>query len=193
MTRFGLGEEYQAEDGCMEGDTAAPTVYRSCSAVRTKCLPVGAAVRFGGRRGVLSLSEVVFSDDRRLFHHDEEKFGELVQVRVTGTRSVGGLENLKKLEAFLLLLTEAAVTLGTGEVDAGGIQTLSEEWPTITGIPIVLEVEPKKWIEKILAAWKQLAVKIEKAGFLPIKAMRVIMSFMVSRFDFVASGSAFQH
>ena len=47
-------------------------------------------------------------------------------------------------------------------------------------------MEPKKWIEKILAAWKQLAVKIEKAGFLPIKAMRVIMSFMVSRFDFVA-------
>ena len=53
VTRFGLGEEYQAEDGCMEGDTAAPTVYQSCSAVRTKCLPIGAAVQFGGRRGVL--------------------------------------------------------------------------------------------------------------------------------------------
>ena len=36
-------------------------------------------------------------------------------------------------------------------------------------------------------------MKIEKAGFLPIKAMRVITSFMVSRFDFVASGFAFQH
>ena len=101
--------------------------------------------------------------------------------------------NLKKLEAFLLLLIEGAVKLGTGEVDAGGIQTLSDEWPTITGIPVILEAEPKKLIEKILAAWKQLAVKIEKAGFLPIKAMRVVMSFMVSRFDFVASGFAFQH
>ena len=192
MTRFGLGEEYQAEGGCMEGDTAALPVYHPCSAVRTKCLPIGAAVRFGGRRGVLLLSEVVFSDDTRLFHHGE-KFGELVQVRVTSTRSARGLVNLKKLEAFLLLLTEGVVTLGTGEVDAGGIPTLSEEWPTITGIPVVLEVEPKKWIEKILAAWKRLAVKIEKAGFLPIKAMWVIMSFMVSRFDFVASGFAFQH
>ena len=138
----------------MEGDTATPTVYQSCSAVRTKCLPIGAAARFGGRRGVLSLSEVVFSDDRRLFHHDEEKFGELVQVRVTSTRSARGLVNLKKLEAFLLWLTEGVVTLGTGEVDVGGIQTLSDEWPTITGIPVVLGVEPKKWIEKILAAWK---------------------------------------
>ena len=51
VTRFGLGEEYQAEDECMEGDTAAPTVHRSRSAVRTKCLPVGAAVRFRGKKG----------------------------------------------------------------------------------------------------------------------------------------------
>ena len=129
------------------------SAHWSCSAVR-------------GRRGQLSLSEVVFNDDRHLFHHDE-KFGELVQVRVKSTRSVGGLVNLKKLEAFLLLLIEGTVTLGTGEVDAGGMQTLSEEWPTITGISVVLEAEPKKWIEKLLAAWKQLVVKIEKAGFLP--------------------------
>ena len=43
----------------------------------------------------------------------------------------------------MLLLTNGAVTLGTGEVDAGGIQTLSDEWPTITGIPVVLEVDRK--------------------------------------------------
>ena len=60
VTEYGLGLPYQAQDGALEGDCAAPSAYQSASAVRTWCKDPQGAVTFGSGDKQISISETVF-------------------------------------------------------------------------------------------------------------------------------------
>ena len=63
-----------------------------------------------------------------------------------------------------------------------------ESVPELTGIPLVIGWQPHDWVAKLEGHWSTFVVKLHYAQFKPIKALRVIMVFMVSKFDYVASG-----
>ena len=90
VTEYGLGVPYHAEDGALEGDSAGPTVYQACAAVRTNCAEFDGAVGFVVDGRSISISEFVFSDDRRLIHHSQAKWERLGSTRLITTRAVGG-------------------------------------------------------------------------------------------------------
>ena len=80
ITEYGLGNPYVAEDGALEGDSSGPTVYQTCSAVRTACTGDDGCVRFAHQGKLIAVSEVVFSDDQRLLHRDKLRFEQLDRV-----------------------------------------------------------------------------------------------------------------
>ena len=74
------------------------------------------------------------------------------------------------------------------EAEVGDTITSSLDMPVLTGIPLVIGRKPDLWLEKLEAHWVGLIPKIQRAQFKPLKAIRVAYSFMVSKFDYVASG-----
>ena len=80
VTEYGLGVPYHAEDGALEGDSAGPTAYQACAAVRTNCAEFDGAVGYVVEGKGISLSELVFSDDRRVFHHSQAKWEQLAEL-----------------------------------------------------------------------------------------------------------------
>ena len=80
------------------------------------------------------------------------------------------------------------MNLRVKEAWAGGPITTKKEQPVLTGILLVLGWKPQDWITKLEAYWKGFSPKVQKAQFLPVKAMRVIMSFVISKFEHLASG-----
>ena len=115
VTEYGLGLPYQAQDGALEGDCAAPSAYQSASAVRTWCKDPQGAVTFGSGDKQISISETVFSDDRRLFHYRQTKFEGLVGIRLDTTQAVGGI------------VKKAQLNVTVAELDAGEINMIEAE------------------------------------------------------------------
>ena len=95
---------------------------------------------------------------------------------------------MSKLDAFILELEDGQVVQREEEVEVGGTITSSLDVPVLTGIPLIIGKKPALWLEKLEAHWAGLIPKIQRAQFKPVKAIRVAYSFMVSKFDYVASG-----
>ena len=191
VTAYGLGRPYSAEDGMLEGDSAAPTVYQTAGAVGTSCTTVEGAVRFSGPHGAVALSEFVFSDDRRLIHHKKHLFEELVEERVRTTKAAGGMVNPTKLELFHVVDTEGELELRQSEANVGVHMTGSLSPPTCIGVPILLGVRPEAWIARTEEMWGRMIGRLGAAHFVPIKNIRVVMAFMVARLDYVSSAFVF--
>ena len=98
------------------------------------------------------------------------------------------MANRSKLDAFILELEEGQVMQRAEEVEVGGTITSSLDVPVLTGIPLIIGRKPTLWLEKLEAHWVGLTPKIQRAQFKQVKAIRVAYSFMVSKFDYVASG-----
>ena len=192
VTEFGLRDPYRAEDGALEGASAAPALYQTASAVRTACKSGRGAVRFPLGSKIVELSELVFSDDKRIFHHDQRKFEQWVEDRICTTKAAGGIVNPTKLELFHAALIEGEVSLQASEACVCVMMDASLEQPTCIGVPLFLGAKSVHWIEKTVGKWSKIVIKLGQSFFLPIKRMRVVMSFMVARFDYVASSFIFQ-
>ena len=188
VTEYGLGLPYQAQDGALEGDCAAPSAYQSASAVRTWCKDPQGAVTFGSGDKQISISETVFSDDRRMFHYRQTKFEGLVGIRLDTTQAVGGIVKKAQLNVTVAELDAGEINMIEAECQIDGSKQSTLEPPKVTGIPLFLGKRPDKWLDKLLGLWKSLSMKVEMGHLLPIKSFRVIFAFMVSSFDFVASG-----
>ena len=191
VTEFGLGEPYQAEDGALEGDSAAPAIYQTASAVRTACITEDGAARFSLGAKQVALSELVFSDDRRIFHHDRKKFEQWVENRIVTTKAAGGIVNPTKLELFHAVQSTGTIQFQPSEACVGIMMHASEEPPTCIGVPLFLGHKFVRWSEETEQRWSRITIQLGKSAFLPIKRIRVVLSFMISRFDYVASAFLF--
>ena len=60
--------------------------------------------------------------------------------------------------------------------------------PDLTGTPLIVGWKPEVWIKQLENRWSDFMIKVQKAQFLPVKTTRLGTSFMVSKFDHVASG-----
>ena len=192
ITEFGLGDPYQAEDGALEGDSVAPAIYQTASAVRTACTEEEGAVRFslGGKQ--VALNELVFSDDRRIFHYDQRKFETWVDRRIVTTKAAGGIVNPTKLELFHAEQRGGEVVFRTSEACVGVMVQSSEDPPTCIGVPLFLGHRPARWLDETERRWSRITIQLGTSTFLPIKKIRIVLSFMVSRFDYVASSFLFE-
>ena len=192
ITQFGLGEPYQAEDGALEGDSAAPAIYQTASAVRTACTTAEGATRFSHGDKQVVVSELVFSDDRRIFHHDLHKFEKWVENRIVATKAAGGIVNPTKLELFHAMQCDGTVELRTSEACVGIMMQASEEPPTCIGVLLFPGHKLVRWLEETERRWSRIMVQMGKSTFLPLKKIRIVLSFMISRFDYVASSFLFE-
>ena len=192
VTEFGLGEPYQAEDGALEGDSAAPAIYQTACAVRTARTTEEGAARFSRDNKQVAVSELVFSDDRRVFHHDLAKFEQWVENGIVTTKAARGIVNPTKLELFHTVQSAGTVQLQPSEAYMGIMMQASEEPPTCIGVPLFLEHRPVRWLDETKQRWSKITIQLGKSAFLPIKKIRVVWSFVISRFDYVASSFLFE-
>ena len=91
------------------------------------------------------MSELVFSDDRRIFHHNQMKFEQWVEDRIRTTKAAGGIVNPTKLELFHAALIEGEVSLQGSEVCVGVMMDASVEQPTCIGVPLFRGAKPMQW------------------------------------------------
>ena len=192
VTEHGLGEPYGAADGLLEGDSAAPAVYQTASAVRNRCSLVSEAVHFSKGDKVLGVSELILSDDRRLFDFRKEYFEDLTWDRIETTKSAGGIVNPGKLELFHAVLRQGVLQLDEEEACVGLMMRASKPPPKCISVPVSQETKPLQWLSATAAQWRKLTPNIVIADFLPIKTVRVIMAFMVAQFDYAASAYLFR-
>ena len=141
---------------------------------------------------VLGVSELIFSDDRRLVHFRKEYFEYLTWDRIETTKSAGGRVNPGKLEMFHAVLRQGVLQLDEEEACVGLIMRAGKQPPTCIGVPVFQEMKPLLWLSATAALWRKLTPSIVRADFLPIKTVRVIMAFMVARFDYAASAYLFR-
>ena len=151
VTEYGLGHPYSVEDGMLEGDSAAPTVYQIAGAVRTACGTVEGAVRFLGPGGAVSLSEFVFNDDRRLLHHKKSLFEELVEERVRTTKAAGCLRRSCCLGWSGAAPTGRCIFRGIWCLPCLCSKLQSRTFPV--SFSVVCPRASPQWIHLILSAW----------------------------------------
>ena len=122
---------------------------------------VSAILRGGHQGEPITVREMVFSDDRRLFRYDEVRFEQLGGVRLKTTAVVAGMANRSKLHAFILEKEAGQVVQREQDVEVGGTITSYFAIPVLTGIPLVVGRKPQLWIENLEAHWAGLIPKFK--------------------------------
>ena len=189
LTADGFAPPYVTEEGWNQGDNPSGDTYQVGELVVSGSLPHFPDVHVPPCPGGVPVSNLSYSDDRRLVRPTLPSLVALTRLCTRATVAKGGLVHMDKLRFFALQITDSGLDQVTSTVPYYLTPT-SQATPQIVGIPLSHALKPPNAYADLAKQVTRMRRRIETLPTTTVLALRSLWAFILSQLDYIASGVA---
>ena len=189
LAEDGFAPPYVTEEGWNQGDNPSGDTYQVGELVVSGSLPHPTDVRVPPGPAGIPVSNLSYSDDRRLVRPTLPSLVALTRLCARATVAKGGLVHMDKLRFFALRLGASGPIQLTSPVPFYLTDT-SRDCPQVVGIPLSHALQPPQSYADLAKQVQRMRLRIGAVPTNNILALRSLWAFALSQLDFIASGVA---
>ena len=189
LTDDGFAPPYSTEEGWNQGDNPSRDTYQTGELAVGGCLPLSESLHVPPDATGVPINTLSYSDDRRLLHPDLSGLVELTRLCTRATVAKGGLVHMDKLQFFAFSVQSGTLRQRTQPVHYYNTVTASCA-PAVGGIPLSHALPPTPDYASLAEEVRRQRLRISSTPTHVLLALRTLWTFVLSQFDFIASGVA---
>ena len=189
LTADGFAPPYVTEEGWNQGDNPSGDTYQVGELVVSGSLPHPDDVRVPPTPSGVPVSNLSYSDDRRLVRPTLTSLVDMTRLCTRATVAKGGLVHMDKLRFFALDLDGSALHLQQTQVPHY-LTSTSTDSPQVVGIPLSHALRLPGVYADLAKQIARMRRRLDSNPATTILALRSLWAFILSQLDYVASGVA---
>ena len=189
LTADGFAPPYVTEEGWNQGDNPSGETYQVSELVVSGSLPHPDDVRVPATPSGVPVSNLSYSDDRRLVRRTLSSLIDPTRLCTRATVAKGGLVHMDKLRFFALDLDGSVLRLQQTQVPHY-LRSTSTDCPQVVGIPLSHALRPPGVYTDLAKQKARMRRRLDTNPASTILALRSLWAFILSQLGYVASGVA---